>query len=64
MYPFAILRSINLVFIITLLYPLLFIQIDRVHQALCVDVDGEGTIPASLRNILSKWTPADAKNPE
>ncbi|XP_022092884.1 kynurenine/alpha-aminoadipate aminotransferase, mitochondrial-like [Acanthaster planci] len=38
--------------------------VDRVHRGLCVDVDGEGTIPESLRNVLSKWTPDDAKNPK
>ncbi|XP_038055167.1 kynurenine/alpha-aminoadipate aminotransferase, mitochondrial-like [Patiria miniata] len=38
--------------------------VDFIHNALCVEVDADGTVPSSLRSVLSKWTPQDANNPQ
>ena len=32
-------------------------------RLLGVEVDGDGMIPDSLRQVLSPWTPQDAKDP-
>ncbi|XP_033632479.1 kynurenine/alpha-aminoadipate aminotransferase, mitochondrial-like [Asterias rubens] len=37
---------------------------DLLSNYLSVDMDADGAKPSTLRKVLSRWTPEDAKNPE